>query len=160
MSSNYYHPSKKDENRYLNGSCHILALAFVELNPSWNFEVVFDRSQHYYGDDGSISEYILHVYAKDEKGYGWDILGCRPIEAILSECQQLFNSGMFSQKTLSILELKDYICSDEKDAPLKNFWKKDLFEANKIALKILKECSPKNHHDLNFKEISNVRRLY
>lgn len=161
MSLIYYNPSLKDENRYLNGSCHILAMAFVELNPTWSFEVVFDGSQHYYGDDGGIGEYILHVYAKDESGNAWDILGCRPHDSIISECYQLFNETFLYKKSLNVSELKNYITSDERDAPLKNYFVKDLFQANKIAQKILKKCQPStNCNSLIFKENGNVRRLY
>lgn len=136
-----YFKDELEEFVYLNGQCHLLAIAFLEINSNWNLEVVQDCSQFYDGD--GVWDCVMHVYAVDDKGVAWDIRGGRPVEEVIDDVEECFGKGKYYQNTFTVSDfLSEFVSTENKDAPLIELNDYSMKEASDIAKSILVHCHP------------------
>jgi hypothetical protein len=65
---------------YMQGHCHVMALALASLNPSWRLRAHIGWEE----DAESDEDYVIdHVYAVAEDGTAWDCRGQFPTEQAL-----------------------------------------------------------------------------
>lgn len=141
----------EEQLRYMNGDCHILAIA-LHRKLGWRMQAQLDQADPFWQDENDPDNFIpnvLHVYALDQMGRAWDVMGCRPESIIFLEIQDMFSpQDPSSDEMRSESELKMYVgcwagANDEQDGnpegierPLGEYDDQDIEQAWQMATRI------------------------
>ena len=121
---------------YTMGCCHLLALA-MHRKFGWSLLTVESGEESYVAsyEDNSIDEVpcVLHVYAVDDHGQAWDIVGSRAFADVRKEAAEVFCTAEqnlsidheFSEKSF----VSNYVSDENNDKPLGDCYSVD--ELNK-----------------------------
>lgn len=141
--------SEEDKLRYMEGDCHLLAVA-LHRKLGWRIQAQLDQADPFWQDENDSDNFIpnvLHVYALDGQGRAWDIMGRRPESMISGEMEELFSpQDPSSDEMRSESELKMYVgcwaeaCDGEEveeiDRPLGEYSDQDIEQAWQVAARV------------------------
>lgn len=146
-------PTESDQQLYLEGSCHLFALALHRMH-GFGLLVFSDLGEVYWEDpedpDNTIPA-VLHVYAVDGDGVAWDVLGGRPREKIVEEMRDRhWNLDIPEEDDIaseaSLMTYVDHADADDPegsvDRPLHSIRPEDVAEATADVSRILGQFLP------------------
>lgn len=136
-------PTDDEQCYYLEGACHVFAMALHRAF-GWSFLVVTDPEEIIWTDPEDEDNFIpavIHVYAVDEVGRAWDILGKRDLDAVIPELRkrhedvQYFDQDSFAN--LDCLSMYvDGMGHSDVDRPLHSVREEDVEEALATAIRL------------------------
>lgn len=149
--------SLQDKDRFLSGSCHLLALAFHQ-ELGWNLACVESHEEDYVAsyEDGTVEEVpcVLHVYAVDEKNRAWDIMGSRDFKNIrdeMSEIHGVKNSALSINLEFSESSFREnYVSQGKRDLPLTEVNQEEIDEVRKHIKQWFPQINPELKKKLSF----------
>lgn len=136
-----------ERETYTQGACHVFALALHRAF-GWPMQVVMDdRGEPHWENPEDPDDFILqvcHVYALDEAGMAWDVLGVRPETEVALELREDY--GLWQGSTDECRnegELAPHVDGrpehgdDGIDRPLHAYSEEDVAQAAEVARRVL-----------------------
>lgn len=137
--------------RYLQGQCHVLALALMR-HLGWRMLLVSDEAHSYWENEYDPSDYMpltVHVYALDDEDQAWDVLGSRPLADVRREVMQRWDD--VEDIGLTVLRTEPELARlcglgeggpEEIDCPLLAYSEADLDAAWNVAQRLFPALRP------------------